>query len=425
MSSVGSSWAWTPVVEGARRERIIEVLMEIEDDLGKVKPFGISVSGGAAGISLFFAYFSLLEDPRGKRRLMSENLIGSSAKNLKVLKNNFNFFSGISGVAWAVEHLHNLGIVDCDPEFNFEVNEALMASLSVAHWGGLTELIGGLAGLGVYALEGRRSPAKDAIIAEILRHLFEQAEWSDGCTWFSLPEALPEPARSQSPKGCYNLGLSHGLPGVIAFLSFATHMGYKSALPLLAGSVRWLQRQKNPYPNGSFYGNQLAEGRIEVGSRLSWCYGDLGISLAFHHAAVALADDEIMRESRELALLCAGRADAPPGVVDACLCHGHFGNAHIFNRWFQATGEDSFRVATLKCLDQGLASYRKGRGCGGFNVWSSPLPSEAPRGPWIARSGLLEGTAGMGLALLAAISPTIPNWDRLLAVDIRPIGAWQ
>lgn len=35
--------------------------------------------------------------------------------------------------------------------------------------------------------------------------------------------------------------------------------------------------------------------------------------------------------------------------------------------------------------------------------------------------GLIDGIAGIGLALLAAISNVGPNWDRIFMVDIAPV----
>jgi hypothetical protein len=40
---------------------------------------------------------------------------------------------------------------------------------------------------------------------------------------------------------------------------------------------------------------------------------------------------------------------------------------------------------------------------------------------WRAEPGLLTGTAGVGLALLAATTPIEPAWDRALLVAIPPI----
>jgi lantibiotic biosynthesis protein len=41
-----------------------------------------------------------------------------------------------------------------------------------------------------------------------------------------------------------------------------------------------------------------------------------------------------------------------------------------------------------------------------------------PTGERVAEPGLLTGTAGVGLALLAAISPVEPRWDRAMLLSV-------
>jgi hypothetical protein len=50
------------------------------------------------------------------------------------------------------------------------------------------------------------------------------------------------------PRGYYNLGLAHGVPGVIAFLGKVCAVGVAcdKARPLLDGAVHWLLEQEGP-----------------------------------------------------------------------------------------------------------------------------------------------------------------------------------
>jgi hypothetical protein len=58
--------------------------------------------------------------------------------------------------------------------------------------------------------------------------------------------------------------------------------------------------------------------------------------------------------------------------------------------------------------------YEPGRGCGGFRA-VIPIDSGELRG-W-PDPGFLTGAAGVGLALLAAISDVEPEWDRVLLLS--------
>jgi len=57
-----------------------------------------------------------------------------------------------------------------------------------------------------------------------------------------------------------------------------------------------------------------------------------------------------------------------------------------------------------------------GRGVGGFVTWG---PDAAGRMDWRDDPSLLTGAAGVALALLAAIAPVEPAWDRVLLLSPR------
>ena len=102
------------------------------------------------------------------------------------------------------------------------------------------------------------------------------------------------------------------------------------------------------------------------------------------------------------------------GVRDACLCHGAAGLAHLFNRMYQATGDDVLRQAALQWYRHVLAQRRPGAGVGGFLGWGG---ASAGGPAWSPDPTLLTGAAGIGLALLAAACTDEPRWDEFLLVS--------
>ena len=110
-----------------------------------------------------------------------------------------------------------------------------------------------------------------------MQQLEDAAEVQEvGLSWHTAPEWL-DPDSPESAAGYYNLGLAHGVPGVIAFLArlLPTNVAPAQVRRLLAGAVQWLLRQKDRDERGSY--------RYFVGSpgtRLAWCYGDLGVAQA-------------------------------------------------------------------------------------------------------------------------------------------------
>jgi hypothetical protein len=104
-------------------------------------------------------------------------------------------------------------------------------------------------------------------------------------------------------------------------------------------------------------------------------------------------------------------------VVDACLCHGTTGLGHLFNRLYQATGNLEMKEAALAWYRCALERRLPEEGIAGFPAYA---PGEPGASPWRSDPGFLTGAAGVGLALLAAVTDVEPVWDRLLAVSIPP-----
>src|SRR5439155_20242508 len=89
------------------------------------------------------------------------------------------------------------------------------------------------------------------------------------------PELLPQWQREICPNGYYNLGLAHGVPGVIAVLGGAVAAGVRPdvAPQLLEGSVKWLLGKQLPADADTAFASWAGPGIEERGSRLAWCYG--------------------------------------------------------------------------------------------------------------------------------------------------------
>lgn len=102
---------------------------------------------------------------------------------------------------------------------------------------------------------------------------------------------------------------------------------------------------------------------------------------------------------------------------DAGLLRGAAGMAHRLNRRAQATGEERIAEEARSWFGRLLAMRRPGEGIGGFQA---RVPDGRGGAVWADDPGFLTGSAGIGLALLAAISPVEPAWDPLLLGSALP-----
>jgi hypothetical protein len=181
------------------------------------------------------------------------------------------------------------------------------------------DLIYGFNGIGVYALERWPSKFTSDCIPLLIERL-ANASWSD-------------------------LGLAHGAAGVIAFLSAAARLdsGWRTHIrPVVKQHVDRLLQQRLPANETTCaFPSEIGGGP----TRLGWCLGDTSIAVALLAAGTAFDREDWCNTARELALAAARRPRGFSGVVDAGLCHGAAGLGHVFNRLFQATGEQRLALA--------------------------------------------------------------------------------
>jgi len=414
---------WQPITSGETRREAWTVIEEIERALAEhlASDPGLStnptLAAGMSGLALFFAYLDAARpgSDAGDRAL---ECLGQSIDRLASANIGPSLYSGFAGVGWTIEHLRG-GFFDGDDDLTDPIDgavEELLESPGQQPY----ELIRGVAGYGMYLLERLPHPTAASLLVRVIDHLEATAERSEvGCTWFTPPEWELDRQRELMPQGCYNLGVAHGVPGVLGFLAAARSEGLTDPRieELADGTVRWLLAQQDPEDRNSAFPAYFAPDTGPLPARTAWCYGDLGVAAVLLLSARSFGRPEWEEDAVALAHGAANRSAEVTGVDDACLCHGFAGNAHLFVRLYQATGDPVLRETALSWIDQALASRRSGEGVAGFPSWYAEVGGG---GKWVADAGFLMGTAGVGLALLAAASDVEPEWDRVMVVSVPP-----
>ncbi len=406
---------------GAAAEAAREAVFAIAEDLAALpedaaqRPSVSPLASGPAGIALFFAYAHLAFPDRGWDDLCLVHLEEAlaAAASVPLIP---SLFSGFSGVGWVLRHLEDRIFEADEDDPGAEVEETLLQVVDAAGAPLAAELIAGLAGYGVYFLERLPGKAARRGAERVVERLAALAEEVDGAaTWFTPPQAVPATQRELAPHGYYNLGVAHGVPGAIGFLAAACRRDVAAAAAgrLLGGAVDWVLAQRLPAEAGGFFPTWTGPGIEPTRARLGWCYGDPGIAAVLLAAARALERDDWEREALACARHAAGRRGDGTGIADAGLCHGAAGLGHLFHRFFRETGDEALREAALFWLGKTLEMRRPGSGPGGFRS----VDFENGERVWRDDPGFLTGAAGIGLALLAAVSPVAPEWDRLLLLS--------
>jgi lantibiotic biosynthesis protein len=323
-------------------------------------------------------------------------------------------YGGAARVAFAVGHLS----AGDDADLACEMIEASLLRF-LEQPTDTYDLISGVVGIAVPVLQriadGRPSPSSEPVARSILGHLERLSRTqTTGVAWHTPATILPQWQRELAPDGYINLGLAHGVPGVIAILAryIAAGVEVARARRLLDGAVAYLLSVAEPREGGRYQAWLPSTGTMP---RVAWCYGDLGVAVALLGAAIATGRDDWRASALELAHGMAARPFESSQVTDAGLCHGAAGVAHVFNRMAQATGDAELARAADTWFDRTIAMRR-----------SEPIAGYPRAVPvdgvitWEPAEDLLTGATGIALALHAAISPIEPAWDQLLLADLSP-----
>ena len=408
--------AWRPLLSGESKERAEAAVIEVAGALaGADVILPASLGSGGPGLAILFAYLARARPGEGHEE-RAGIFLDAAIDAVAGAHVDASLYAGFTGVAWATEHI--LGeSPDDDP--NEAIDEALIALLEQSPWRDETDLISGLVGLAVHALERLPRPSGRRCLELILDRLDETAERRDGrATWRTPPELLPEHDRRQHPDGYYNVGVAHGVPGLVAVLGpmAAAEIGGGRARKLLGEAAAWVLDQRLDAADGaSLFPYFVGPGISRRPGRFAWCYGDPGVAAALLGAARAVGDPELEGAAMAVARRAAREPATRPDVMDAGLCHGAAGVAHLFNRIHQATGDEACAAAARRWFERALEMRVPGEGLGGY------LSHAGADGSWRIDPGLCTGAAGTALALLAGTSAIEPAWDRvLLASSVRP-----
>lgn len=370
-----------------------------------------NLSSGTAGWALFHAYrASAMPDRGDDERAMQ--LISLALDTVPRMRMDSSLYHGLAGLAWTVEHLgkHFYDLGDVDPLV--QVDALILSQIDRVRGDEPIELMRGIIGHGVYALERTPRSAAASILSAVVDGIEQTARRTEqGLSWWTSPEQLG-PDVAFAPTGYVNVGLAHGAAGIVSFLArcIAMNVEIDRARPLLAGATDWLLAQRRSFDGRSVFPAFVMPDRAIPPAHFGWCYGDLGIACALELAGRVAEVPAWTAAARETALAAAAHPVGILGFEDAGMCHGACGAGHLFNRLYRSTGEPALADAARRCFEHGLAMRKPGVGIAGFREFDpqSDCGLDTP--------GLLGGVAGIGLTLLAAVTDHVPAWDAVFLI---------
>lgn len=377
---------------------------------------GLGLMSGLVGKALFYYYYGrALDAPEAYASGWAA--LEEAFERINRGEAPYSHCNGIAGVGWGLEHLAAQGFIDPDVnEVLDDLDDSLAERMLTEMRAGNFDFLHGSAGLVMYFLQRRRSrPRKvERYLKAWMTELENAAETGPENTlkWRTLVDA-------RTGGMGYQINLSHGNMSLVAILSkiYAAGIDRARAADLAdrAGRYVLLQRIDDRDPVHVFPTLALESmgAQTELGCRLGWCFGDLGIGLAFRQSGrrlgkqdwVELADYTLLKTTRR-------QSEADTQVVDACLCHGAAGVGHVYHRVWRDTGLPAYREASDYWLARTLEMAQFPDGLAGYKTY---FPDHL--GGWSATDDVIEGITGVGFVLLNYLSDQDPSWDEAFLIS--------
>ncbi|MBV6484218.1 MAG: hypothetical protein KFKLKKLM_00710 [Flavobacteriales bacterium] len=385
---------------------------QIYKEIQKEDSSEISLMGNEIGSIFFLHQLSKIDNSKEILITLNSKIESTFSKINNI--NHTTFSSGLSGIGWAYNYLFKHNVLNEDIEsFLLQIDEIVENSVDKLFMLNDYDFLHGVIGQSVYLLERNNYKLLSKIINEIDNNAIKN---ENGYCWIS-DFIIDDDMNS---KKVYNISLSHGNSAIIVFLSKFLEIesedisSINKAKKILKEAVKFILSCKMNNKDSIFPSICEVKNNGETrSSRLAWCYGDLGIGIALWQAGEILRDDDIKKEAIITCLHSTKRKTKEKTmIIDAGICHGTSGVAHIFNKMYYYTGKEEFKKAANYWIEETLNMATFKDGLAGYKSYQSEI-----MGGWKNDYGLLEGVAGIGLVLLSHISDEKPTWDRCLLLS--------
>src|SRR5262245_48182916 len=122
--------AWQPLLDGVLKQQAEETIEAIATALrGLYGTMPADLAGGAAGLAVMYGYLATPAFQRGAEDA-AETWLQRAIEAMSAVSVDASLYSGLAGVGWAAEHLHDqLRRLDAE-ETNAEITDTLLELLS-------------------------------------------------------------------------------------------------------------------------------------------------------------------------------------------------------------------------------------------------------------------------------------------------------
>lgn len=326
---------------------------------------------------------------------------------------NYNYCTGLAGPFWLLYHLNKHGFLELDIEHissDFILGAIAQSNHLIADSN--FDFLHGSAGICNLLVEfANREDVKNHL-SFFVQSLFKSSVQTD--KGYSLPLFYyhTEPA---SKPGVDAFSLAHGTCALQIILMKIHRAGIEQdkCKKLIFESMAFILHHENAGGSGGPLFPAYLDGK-SCHSRVSWCYGDLNVAISLWQCGKYFNNESWKEKAIEILKYNTNRVSKElSGVLDVCLCHGAAGNAAMYMRMWDETKEPSF----LKCatewykVAEEMLEFSKAENIHGIKVWQGKTEE------WQYLWDLLDGSAGVGLALINQMQEEPLPWDEFMLLS--------
>jgi lantibiotic modifying enzyme len=363
---------------------------------------------GLSGMLLYLGYLKKYHNSKTAHSLFDTYY----RRNLEVISQTdqlANLSNGLAGISWVLRQLEKMDVV-AEPEDLSEINNLIAKGLPHDFDSNNYDLFLGFTGklIGLAALtDSYWSPQVEQAIETLGKNAIKSTE---GIFWPDMDKP-----------GHINLGLAHGAPGIVSFLCDCAKMPRQNdPTELICEALNWLisaeiKGQIYSFPNEILIGGGENQ---KYRSRLSWCFGDLGVAFALLKGSVVTGNNTFFKKGLEIANKTLSRGVETAWLskvgetefLNLGLCHGIPSIAILYKKIYLLTGEEKF----CKAYDFWLSFALKELTHQLNNFNSVPLNIQRFENiTYKKKYGVLEGVTGALMVLLSEKYKNITEWEEL------------
>ncbi|WP_106766270.1 lanthionine synthetase C family protein [Paenibacillus faecalis] len=415
------------VLQEAEKTESHPLLGAVWDDL--------SLSHGLPGLCILFGQLDRLDPDGGYDEIGHQYMLDMKARIDEEGIQQLSLWGGLAGIlmgAKALSRDRTRYTHFIDQMLNLFTNHyklQLDASVEAISSGGDMfhyDVIQGWSGMGRCLLHFIDQPHIRKAVEDILEYcvLLAQPKTVNGqlVPGWHIPSRflIHEHERELYPNGLFNCGLSHGIPGVLAFLSLSYEQGvivqgHKEAIETITGwLIQWASEDEYGlfWPASISWEEQITNTYLrEPKSREAWCYGSPGVARSLWLAGTALDQPEWKDTALSAMLATFKRPLEQWNLFSPIFCHGWSGLLQITNRMWRESGHKDLQRERGRLIQLIFESYQSDAPFGYTDVVSVD-------GKFIevSKPGLLEGLAGITLALLDTVFEPGDDWDSVFLI---------